>query len=99
MNIDREFGVAFQPLIFESLGGVSFEAEGVLKSLNQVVASATDSPYGEVATRFWQRISIDIQRTGHRAFMRRVVRSGGPEGLGSGFIFRALDALEMPGGL
>ena len=63
-----ELGVLFQPLIFESLGGVSLEAERVIKSLNQAVAAATDSQYGEVATRFWQRVSIDIQRCQHRVW-------------------------------
>ena len=53
---------------------MSSEGERVIKSLNQVVAAATDSPQGEVATRFWQRLSIDIQRAGHTALVRRVVR-------------------------
>ena len=95
----EEVGVLFQPLIFESLGGVSREAELVIKSLNQAVASATDSPYGEVATRFWQRISIDIQRSQHRAFVRRVAGVAGSEVLGSGGVFGSLGGLEIPGGL
>eukprot|EP00973_Karenia_brevis_P006458 879105-Karenia_brevis.AAC.1 len=45
-------------MVFESLGGVSTEADGVIKCLNKCVASATDSPEGEVATLFWQRLSI-----------------------------------------
>ncbi len=94
-----EVGVLFQPLIFESLGGVSMEAERVIKSLNQAVAAATDSPYGEVATRFWQRVSIDIQRCQHKAFVRRVVRAGGSEALGSRAAFGSLAGLEIPGGL
>jgi hypothetical protein len=81
------------------LGGVSVEAEKVIKSLNQAVAAATDSPYGEVATRFWQRVSIDIQRCQHRAFVRRVVREGGSEVLGYGTAFGSLGALEIPGGI
>ena len=91
-------GVVFQPLIFESLGGVSVEAERVIKSLNQVVASNTDSPYGEVATRFWQRVSIDIQRSQHKAFMRRLVCRSGLDTF-AGSAFRSLGGLEMPGGL
>ena len=59
-------------MIFESFGGVSVEAEGVIKSLNRMCAVNQSTPYGEVATRFWQRLSIDIQRAGHRAFIRRV---------------------------
>ena len=50
-----EAGVCFQPMIFESLGGVSAEADGVIRCLNKAVALATDSLEGEVATLFWQR--------------------------------------------
>ena len=89
----------FAGIIFESLGGVSREAELVIKRLNQAVASATDSPYGEVATRFWQRISIDIQRSQHRAFVRRVAGVAGSEVLGSGGVFGSLGRLEIPGGV
>ena len=96
----REFGVVFQPLIFESLGGVSVEAEGVIKSLNQLVAANTDSPYGEVATRFWQRVSIDIQRAEHRAFTRRIINIGrGDDYSHAGGALVSLRGLEIPGGL
>ena len=71
----RVANVRFQPMIFESLGGVSAEAEAVIKCLNKMVAENTDTPETEVATQFWRRLSIDIQRSGHRAFSRRV-RSG-----------------------
>ena len=75
------------------------EAERVIKSLNQAVAASVDSPYGEVATRFWQRVSIDMQRCQHRAFVRRVVRVGGCEGPGVGAALGNLGWLEMAGGL
>eukprot|EP00973_Karenia_brevis_P080444 11161639-Karenia_brevis.AAC.1 len=68
----RAVGVEFQPMIFESFGGVASEAEVVIRCLNKAVAVTLDSPESEVATRFWQRLSIDIQRAGHRAFVRRV---------------------------
>ena len=58
------------------------EAEGVIKSLNRMVAENHDTPYGEVATRFWQRLSIHLQRAGHRAFSRRVARGHDLEGNG-----------------
>eukprot|EP00973_Karenia_brevis_P071766 9972358-Karenia_brevis.AAC.1 len=53
----RAAGIVFQPLIFESLGGVSAEAERVIKCINKAVARTTDSPQGEVATLFWRRLS------------------------------------------
>eukprot|EP00973_Karenia_brevis_P028081 3867995-Karenia_brevis.AAC.1 len=62
-------------MIFESLGGVSAEAERVIKGLNKAVALNNDSSEEEVATLFWRRLSVDIQRFGHRAFVRRVEKS------------------------
>ena len=69
----REAGVVFQPLIFESFGGVSSEADRVLKCLNKAVAVNTDASEQEVATRFWQRLGVDMLRGNFRAFQRRVV--------------------------
>ena len=57
-----EANVVFQPMIFESFGGVSSEADRVLKCLNNAVAVNTDSSHEVVATQFWQRIGIDILR-------------------------------------
>ena len=56
------------------------EAERVIKSLSRMVAENQDTPYGEVATQFWQRLSIDLQRARHRAFSRRVARGKDLEG-------------------
>ena len=96
----RAAGVVFQAMIFESLGGVSAEAEQVIKCLNKAVAENTETPESEVATRFWQRISIDIQRSGHRGFARRANRVGldGVDGLW-GRAFGVGQSLEMPGGI
>ena len=62
----------FQPLIFEFLGGVSSEADRVIKSLNKAVAANTDPSEEVVATRFWQRLGIDLLRGNCRAFHRRL---------------------------
>ena len=72
----REAGVVFQPLIFESTGGVSAEAEKVLKCLNKAVAGNSDSSEVVVATRVWQRIGIDLVRGSSRVFRRRLVDKG-----------------------
>ena len=66
-----EMGIVYQPLIFESPGGIASEAEKVISCIHRVVAEQTETPYGEVAQRFWQRLSVDIQRMGHRAYARR----------------------------
>eukprot|EP00973_Karenia_brevis_P030318 4181215-Karenia_brevis.AAC.1 len=84
-------------MIFESLGGVSVEADRVIKCLNKAVASTTDSPEGEVATLFWHRLGVDLQRVGHRAFARR---TAGVVELGEcrlGRAFGGVGLLEVPG--
>ena len=65
------------------LDGVACEAEVVIKCINRIVAQNKGVPVCDVATRFWQRVSFDIQRHMHRALMRRVVGNvGGLDGLG-----------------
>ena len=92
-------GVVFQPMIFESLGGVSVEAERVIKCLNKLVAVNNDSREGEIAPLFWQRLSIDIQRAGHRAFARRLLHRDGVEEGGVGWGVRGgFGCLEAPRG-
>ena len=59
-------------MIFESLGGVSSEADRIIKCLNKAVAVNSDTSEEVVATRFWQRIGIDILRGNCRSFYRRI---------------------------
>ena len=66
-----EAGFEYQPIVFESFGGMAREAERVLKSINRQVAVNTNTPPEEVARRLWERLSVDLQRAGHRAFARR----------------------------
>ena len=68
----QEASVIFQPMIFESLGGVSSEADRIIKCLNKAVAVNSDTSEEVVATRFWQRIGIDILRGNCRSFYRRI---------------------------
>ena len=92
----RERGVEFQPLIFESTGGVACEAEVVLKCINRMVAQNRGVSVGDVAARFWQRVSVDMQRNMHRALVRRVARNvGGADGLGR--LVEGVALLEEPG--
>ena len=95
-----ERGIVFQPMIFQSTGGgVASEAEKVLKSLNRLVADKTNASHADVATRFWQRISIDLQRGGHRAWVRRVVGSEGGARDGMERVIEGVPGLEEPSGL
>ena len=73
----QECGVVFQPMIFESLGGASVEARGVIKSLNRAVAENFDSRLSEVAQQFWWGLSVDIQKAQHRAFAKRALGAYG----------------------
>ena len=92
----REIGVVFQPMIFESTGGVSAEAERVIKCLNKAVAANSDSTEVVVATRFWQRIGIDLLRGNCRSFHRRVDKDRGDHGAVSlGRYFQGLAGLTM----
>jgi hypothetical protein len=93
----REAGVVFQPMIFESFGGVSVEADRVLKCLNKAVASNTDTSETVVATRFWQRIGVDILRGNCRAFRRRLIGRIGRDGF-SGDPFKNVAGLLIAGG-
>ena len=91
----REAGVVFQAMIFESTGGVSAEAERVIKCLNKAVAGNTDASEVVVATRFWQRIGIDILRGSCRAFQRRLVDKSTGEVDAMRF-YQGLAGLAMP---
>ena len=64
-----------------------------------MVAENQDSSSGDVATRFWQRISVDIQRAGHRAFVRRTLKVKDMEGDGLQGLLSAGALLLEPGGL
>ena len=78
----------------------SSETERVIRNINRVVAVNTDTSESEVATLFWHRLSIDIQRSAHRAFSRRAgfMRDGDlAERQGLEAIFDRL--LQMPDGL
>ena len=82
------------------MGGVSSEAERVIKSLNKAVAENTETPETEVATQFWFRMAIDIQRSAHRAFVRRLGTRASD--VGDVVLQRAygdMAALEVPQGI
>ena len=81
-------------MIFESTGGVSVEADRVLKSLNKAVAVNTSVSETLVATLFWQRVGVDLLRGASRSFHRRLaVRDLGDT---SGGVWAG--GLVLPGG-
>ena len=94
----QEAGIVFQPMIFESTGGVSAEAERVIKCLNKAVAANSDVPDGIIATRFWQRIGVDLLRGACRSFHRRLVGKGAGE-VSCIDPFRGLSGLAVAAGV
>ena len=74
-----EANVDFQPVVWESFGGVGMEGRELLKSLYRLVALNTNTPLAVVAHRYWHRFSVDMQKANHRAFAKRV---GGKTGFG-----------------
>ena len=86
----RKRGMFFQPLIFESTGGVASETEEVVKVICRAVANKTGSSYASVAQHVWWRLSVDVQKAGHRALVRRTTAMPG-EGT------RALEAMAHAG--
>ena len=88
-----------EPLIFESLGGVSVvEAERAIKSLNKALAANADSSKEEVATQFWQRLRVDLLRGSCRAFHRRLLSKRHGE-VGGAFSFNGSNGLLVAGGV
>ena len=73
----KEVGVTFQPMIFESFGGVSVEAERVIKCLNKAVAVNTDISQEAVATQFCQWVGVDLICATCKSFHRGPVGHGG----------------------
>ena len=68
----EQAGIDYQPIVIESFGAMTMQASITIHSLHQLVADNTNTPVQEVARRFWQRTSIDMQRSLHRAFARRL---------------------------
>ena len=72
----EDVGIDYQPIVIQTTGGMSKEALSTLESLNRLVANNTQTPQKEVAHRFFQRLSIDMQRSLHRAVARRLGDNG-----------------------
>ena len=91
-----EVGFAYQPIVFESLGGMAREAEKVLKSITKQVANNTNTPPGEVARRLWERLSVDLQGAGHRAFKRRAGTREVALGMGMRSVLAGIESFVQP---
>ena len=68
--------------------------------MNRAVASNTDSPLEEVASRFWHKVSVDIVRGSYRAFKRRMLKTqGGADGAWAANPYRQLGGLLLAEGM
>ncbi len=74
-------GIGFEPIVFESTGGLEPEAVGVLNSLLAMVADASGKAFATEKERLMQRVSLILVRSHHRALCRR---RGGVAGGGVG---------------
>ena len=92
----EEAGFDYQPIVFESFGGMAREAERVLKCINRHVAVNTNTPPEEVARRLWERLSVDLQRAGHRAFARRTTTREFVVGGGMRGVLASIEGLSRP---
>ena len=91
----EEAGIGFEPIIFESTGGLDPEGQKVLESVFRGVARSTGKDKAEVVRRMKGRISIDLCRAQSRALHRRkVVVCEQPTGVMSRATAEAL--LEVP---
>ena len=92
----EEAGFEYQPIVFESFGGMAREAERVLKCINRQVAVNTNTPPEEVARRLWERLSVDFQRAGHRAFAKREATREFVVGSGMRGVLAGIEGLIRP---
>ena len=67
----EQAGFGFEPIVFETTGGLDPEAERVLHSVLKESARAQGKPVSTVVEHAKIRVSIDIQRAVHRALQRR----------------------------
>ena len=67
----EQAGFGFEPIVFDTTGGLEAESEAVLRSLLTEGARAQGKPGAGVIERAKIRISIDLQRAIHRALQRR----------------------------
>ena len=94
----EEARIDYQPCVFETLGGGTQEAINIIESLNKLVAVKTHTPHREVARRLWHRMSVDLQRALHRAWVRRVGTRVVSRATWAGRALAGADALTFPEG-
>ncbi len=81
-------GIGFEPVVFETAGGLEAGGRKILESILAEVAKVRGKPVNEVVDQVKARISLDLQRAQHRAIARR--RQLEADQVVSGAVSRAL---------
>ncbi len=71
-------GLALEPIVFESTGGLEPEAAGVLDSLLGMLVESTGETFATAKSKLMRRISLILVRSHHRALTRRRGQLGYP---------------------
>ena len=74
----RRQGIAFLPLVAESMGGWHASAEKEVKKLGSALALHTGQPEGEAISHLWGRLGILLQRGNAALLQNRVPAFPGP---------------------
>ena len=70
-----EANVGFEPVIFESTGGLDDAGRKVLETMCADVAQRTEGSKYDVLQRVKTRISIDLQRAAYRSLQKRTAHT------------------------
>ena len=92
-------GLGFEPIVFESTGGLESEARVVINSLIAMYSEAVGKPFYVAKETLVQRISLILIRSHHRALTRRRGEGHGGEGLACMRAVGVSEVLESPGGM
>ena len=78
-DLCRQQGLAFLPLVAESLGGWHPSAQKQVKKLGSALARHTGQPDGEATGHLWQRLGVLLQRGNANLFNNRIPNHPEPQ--------------------
>ena len=90
-------GIGFEPIVFESTGGLEPEASGVIDSLIRKYGETTGLTFAKAKERLMQRISLILVRSHHRALSRRRSQANQGEGSAACRVVEASETLVHDG--
>ena len=78
-DLCRQQGLAFLPLVAESLGAWHPSAQKQVKKLGSALARHTGQPDGEATGHLWQRLGVLLQRGNANLFNNRIPNHPEPQ--------------------